>query len=198
QIHGPSDRVRTPGIGPKAWTAAELGTVASIFSKLPGNDRAALKGIGLQRVKSLPTTRTGSQVWHMQALFAYQLQVAGNTLCVSDEVYDSMASSGGASPEGELSVAHESAHAIESLTARERAMTMNAALHAYNARRDEYNAAKAAYAVAYDDWDVTEDTPALTRAENAQDEAERVMDAAMAEFTRTQASFRAVYSERKV
>jgi hypothetical protein len=136
----------------------------------------------------------------MEALFAHQLKIsgaAGQRLSVSDTVYESLSAAGGEASEGELAIAHESAHAIETASAREKSLVWEATRLTYNTNRDAYKAAGATY----DEVFAADDTgvgPEVKAAEGAMDRAEKAMDAAMAEHKKAQAVLNQVYNDSRL
>jgi hypothetical protein len=102
--------------GNKAWSATELGDVVAAFGLLPTGDKAALKGVHLQRFDSLPKGHAGE--------FSRGGGVAKGATTVTDDatlkLADSAFQAGGftsgkgtPAPASYMTILHEVGHAVE-------------------------------------------------------------------------------------
>jgi hypothetical protein len=182
---------------PKDWKTDELAVVARVFSML-GDDKKALRGVGLVRVKTVTAVRASGD-WVTEALFSHQYKIdsaAGNNLKVSDAIFEKLTAAKGEAAEGELSVAHEGAHAIETFTAREKSWAWEAARVRYNTAATDYDRAYAKYIELFE-ASATGTGPEIAAASTAEELADGAKTSARAEHDRAERDYYAVFSKTR-
>jgi hypothetical protein len=129
------------GGGAKEWTNEELAVVARVLTQLGTSAGNALKGVSLTRVKTLGERRARAGTWETLALFSQNLEPTRpdeNTMSVSDLIFERMSAASGGASEGALSLAHETAHALETETVRPKVPAWRSAQDDYNRKREVY------------------------------------------------------------
>jgi hypothetical protein len=104
--------------GSKAWAPSELGDVVQAFGLLPAGDRAALKGVQLERMTTLPRSRSGEFTAGGGVSMGATTVTALPTLRLADSAFPksrfAMGPVGGPFlPGSERTILHEVGHAVE-------------------------------------------------------------------------------------